>query len=103
LLAIAAPTWADEYPDFGCQSLEAGASCLTADGATGTCVRKTARVVGADGVSRLELSYECVGNAEGALKRLLPWLGVGLAFLAACAAMTGRRWAPRRTALQSRA
>lgn len=86
-LVLSASARADEYPDLGCEDSSVGAACLTADGTAGTCVRQTSRVVGADGVSRLVLEFVCAPAVSAEQKPALPWLGLGLAFLALCAAL----------------
>lgn len=89
---LAVPALADILPDEValCRGKGAGASCTTGDGQSGTCVETS--------VSRPDYSggippkytpvkmLACVAAAKGSARVALPWVGVGLAFLAMLAA-----------------
>ena len=68
----------------------AGAPCVV-DGVAGTCVETT--VSRPDYSSGIPPKYQqvkvlgCVATAQGSARSMLPWLGVGLAFLALVAAL----------------
>jgi len=93
--AIALPAFADIPPQetWDCRSKQAGATCKTPDGKDGTCVQmEFKRPPFKGGGSYTALGCRETATAPAPKKAALPWLGVGIAFLAlAGAARFSRR------------
>lgn len=94
LLAVfATSAFADILPDdvAVCRGKSAGAACNTDTGQAGTCVESS--VSRPDYSTGIPPKYKqvkmltCVATAKGSARSALPWLGAGLAFLAAIAAL----------------
>ncbi len=96
LLLAAVPALADILPDevATCRDKSAGAACTTPEGQPGTCAKMTiSRPDYSSGIPPKYKSVEmlgCVATAKGSARSMLPWLGAGLAFLAALAALWRR-------------
>lgn len=82
---------ADELPPNACTgSLGIGDACTMDDGTPGTCIEQRHEYVDADGVKQTFSEVLCAPGVTAAQRSLLPWLGIGLAFLALCAALYSR-------------
>ncbi len=98
-MLLTAPAFADIVPEevAQCRGKTAGAGCTTPDGLEGTCVEITiGRPDYSQGVPptyRNIKMLSCEAKAQASAKRpsALPWVGVGLAFLALMAAARTRR------------
>jgi hypothetical protein len=92
VLAVAAfEARADELPPNACTgSLRAGEACAMDDGTPGVCVEEHHDYVDADGVKQRFTELLCLPAVTAAQRRLLPWLGFGLAFLALCLGLYSR-------------
>ena len=90
---LAVPAFADILPDEValCQGKSAGAACTTGEGQPGTCVETS--VSRPDYSSGIPPKYTqvkmlgCVAIAKSSARVALPWVGVGLGFLALLAAL----------------
>ncbi len=99
---LAVPAFADILPDEValCRGKTAGAACTTGEGQAGTCVETS--VTRPDYSSGIPPKYTqvkmlgCVAIAKGSARAALPWVGVGLGFLALVAALGFK---PRRAPL----
>lgn len=94
--ALVAP--ADELPANACSGKQAvGDDCSTDDGTPGRCVEEHHEYVGDDG-KHTWTELICQPLVSSAQRSVLPWVGLGLAFLAVCAALATR---PRGRGVQS--
>ncbi len=85
---------ADEPPPDACfGDLAAGDACTTEGGAPGVCVSKTFEDA-YDGTAVSTTRLVCVALVSASERRLLPWLGASLAFLALVFGLAGRRAPP---------
>jgi len=92
VMLFAGPAFADILPDevASCRGKAGGAACTTPEGQPGTCVETS--ISRPDYSSGIPPKYtqvkmlSCVAVAKGSAKVALPWLGLGLAFLASLAA-----------------
>ena len=96
---LAAPAFADIIPEEVslCRGKVSGAACTTEQGQAGTCVETS--VTRPDYSSGIPPKYTqvkmlaCVATAKGSARVAMPWVGVGLGFLALLAALVFK---PRR-------
>lgn len=98
LLVSAFAARADELPANSCGQV--GADCSMDDGTPGTCVEERHEYVDDDGSTRSFTEKICVPLVSTAQRSVLPWFGLGLAFLALCAALATRPSRARPTAPQ---
>lgn len=101
MAVLAAPAFADILPEEVaiCRDKPVGSACTTPEGAAGTCSEMT--VSRPDYSGGIPPKYKqvkmmgCVATAKGSARSALPWVGVGLGFLALVAALVFK---PRRPA-----
>lgn len=93
---LAVPAFADIIPEevATCRNKAAGAACTTGEGHAGTCIETS--ITRPDYSGGVPPTYKqvkmltCVATAKGSARSALPWLGIGLAFLALIAAIRFR-------------
>ncbi|MBL8912465.1 MAG: hypothetical protein JNM17_17365 [Archangium sp.] len=88
LVLVAFVARADELPANSCST--AGADCLMDDGSPGTCIEERHEYVDEDGSTKAWTEKICVPAVSSAQRAVVPWIGLGLAFLALCAALATR-------------
>ena len=90
-MLLGSAAWADELPSNACTgNLRAGEACLTDEGVPGTCVEK--RYDYDDrGKTVTYTELICEPALAGTQRKVLPWVGAGLAFLALCIGVATRR------------
>lgn len=91
---LAVPAFADIIPEevATCRNKAAGSACTTGEGHAGTCIETS--ITRPDYSGGVPPTYKavkmltCVATAKGSARSALPWVGLGLAFLALVAALT---------------
>lgn len=101
---LAGPAFADIIPEevATCRNKASGAACTTGEGHAGTCIETSiSRPDYSGGVPPTYKAVKmltCVATAKGSARSTLPWLGLGLAFLALVAALTFKPRGPTASA-----